>query len=167
MASRSEYQQTTQDQKVEEIPLQVKKFVPHAILPQRATEGSAGYDLFSTSEQCVPARGKAMISTGIGFTVPHGTYGRLAPRSGLAWKNSIDVGAGIIDADYTLEVKVILFNHSDIDYHISSGDRIAQLILEKNATPPVVEVTELQVTKREGGFGSTGTSEFTTKKQCI
>ena len=55
----------------------------------------------------------------------------LAPRSGLAWKNSIDVGAGVVDYDYRGNVGVILFNHSDTDFQISIGDRVAQLILER------------------------------------
>lgn len=82
-----------------------------------------------------------------------------APRSGLAWKNSIDVGAGVIDADYRGPVGVILFNHSDSDFTIKAGDRIAQLILELIITPDVMEVDDLDATARgDGGFGSTGVS---------
>lgn len=81
----------------------------------------------------------------------------VAPRSGLAWKHSIDVGAGVIDADYRGPVGVILFNHSDTDFEVKPGDRIAQLIIEKIITPEVLEVDDLDSTVRgEGGFGSTG-----------
>jgi len=82
----------------------------------------------------------------------------VAPRSGLAWKHSIDVGAGVIDADYRGPVGVILFNHSDTDFEVKVGDRVAQLIIEKIVTPNVVtEVEDLDETVRgEGGFGSTG-----------
>lgn len=80
-----------------------------------------------------------------------------APRSGLAWKHSIDVGAGVIDADYRGPVGVILFNHSDVDFEVNTGDRIAQLIIQKIVTPEVTEVESLDSTQRgEGGFGSTG-----------
>eukprot|EP00250_Pteridium_aquilinum_P011891 c20371_g1_i2 orf=280-663(-) len=80
-----------------------------------------------------------------------------APRSGLAWKHSIDVGAGVIDADYRGPVGVVLFNLSDQDFAIKSGDRVAQLILERIVTPEVLEVDDLEETGRgEGGFGSTG-----------
>lgn len=90
--------------------------------------------------------------------MPEGTYGRVAPRSGLAWKNFIDVGAGVIDQDYRGNVGVILFNHSDVDFDVKKGDRIAQLICERIAHPNVVEVKSLSETARgEGGFGSTGT----------
>lgn len=70
----------------------------------------------SAEDTVIPAHGKALVSTGISMTCPPGTYGRVAPRSGLAVKNFIDTGAGVIDEDYTGEVKVLLFNHSDVDF---------------------------------------------------
>lgn len=86
-----------------------------------------------------------------------GTGGLVAPRSGLAWKHSIDVGAGVIDADYRGPIGVILFNHSDVDFEVKPGDRIAQVIIERIMTPEVVEVLDLDSTVRgDGGFGSTG-----------
>lgn len=85
------------------------------------------------------------------------TDGRIAPRSGLASKNFIDTGAGVIDADYRGPVKVLLFNHAETDFAIKEGDRIAQLVLERIYTPEVVEVQELEESVRgAGGFGSTG-----------
>jgi dUTP pyrophosphatase len=83
--------------------------------------------------------------------------GRIAPRSGLASKNFIDTGAGVIDADYRGPVKVLLFNHADTDFPVKEGDRIAQLVIERIYTPEVVEVQELEASVRgAGGFGSTG-----------
>lgn len=85
------------------------------------------------------------------------TDGRIAPRSGLASKHFIDTGAGVIDADYRGQVKVLLFNHSEKDFEIKEGDRVAQLVLERIYTPDVVEVQELEESVRgAGGFGSTG-----------
>lgn len=85
------------------------------------------------------------------------TDGRIAPRSGLAAKNFIDTGAGVIDADYRGPVKVLLFNHGEADFEMKEGDRIAQLIVERIYTPEVVEVQELEPSVRgAGGFGSTG-----------
>ena len=85
------------------------------------------------------------------------TDGRIAPRSGLASKNFIDTGAGVIDADYRGPVKVLLFNHSDTDFAVQEGDRVAQLVLERIYTPEVLEVQELEESVRgAGGFGSTG-----------
>ncbi|XP_011024411.1 PREDICTED: deoxyuridine 5'-triphosphate nucleotidohydrolase [Populus euphratica] len=137
--------------------LRVKKLSENAVLPSRGSPLSAGYDLSSASKAKVPARGKALIPTDLSIAIPEGTYARIAPRSGLTWKHSIDVGAGVIDADYRGPVGVILFNHSDLDFEVKVGDRIAQLIIEKIVTPNVMEVEDLDATVRgAGGFGSTG-----------
>jgi dUTP pyrophosphatase len=137
--------------------LQVRLLSPEAVVPKRGSEGAAGYDIYSIEDGIVPAHGKSIVSTGLAITVPSGTYGRIAPRSGLAAKHGISVGAGVIDRDFTGHVKVILFNHSDVDYGFSKGDRIAQLIVERISIPPVAVVNDLIVTERgEQGFGSTG-----------
>lgn len=89
--------------------------------------------------------------------VPTNTYARIAPRSGLAWKNSINVGAGVIDEDYRGEVGVVLFNHGPDDFKIMPYDRIAQVIIEKIEPTEIEEVDELNETVRgAGGFGHTG-----------
>lgn len=91
------------------------------------------------------------------MAIPVGNYGRIAPRSGLACKHMIDVGAGVIDSDYRGEVRILLFNFSEKDFEVQKGDRIAQLIIEKYSITTIREVTELGNTERgEGGFGSTG-----------
>ncbi|PKU77838.1 deoxyuridine 5'-triphosphate nucleotidohydrolase-like [Dendrobium catenatum] len=137
--------------------LKVKKLSTNAILPSRGSSLSAGYDLSSAAEVKVPARGKALIPTDLSIAIPEDTYARIAPRSGLTWKHSIDVGAGVIDADYRGPIGVILFNHADLDFDVKPGDRIAQLIIQKIITPDVVEIDELDSTIRgSGGFGSTG-----------
>ncbi|KAH0491397.1 hypothetical protein TgHK011_002831 [Trichoderma gracile] len=139
------------------VPLHVKKLSPQARLPTRGSAFAAGYDLYAAKDTVVPARGKVLVDTDISIAVPAGTYGRIAPRSGLASKHFIDTGAGVIDADYRGPVKVLLFNHADADYEIKEGDRIAQLVLERIVTPDVVEVEELEESVRgAGGFGSTG-----------
>ncbi|GMI82515.1 hypothetical protein HRI_001920800 [Hibiscus trionum] len=137
--------------------LKVKKLSEKAVLPSRGSALAAGYDLSSATDTTVPARGKALIPTDLSISVPEGTYGRVAPRSGLAWKHSIDVGAGVIDADYRGPLGVILFNYSDVEFEVKVGDRIAQLIIEKIMRPDVLEVEDLDATTRgAGGFGSTG-----------
>ncbi|EHK50034.1 hypothetical protein TRIATDRAFT_297382 [Trichoderma atroviride IMI 206040] len=139
------------------IPLQVKKLSPQGRLPTRGSAFAAGYDVYAARDTIVPARGKVLVDTDISIAVPAGTYGRIAPRSGLASKHFIDTGAGVIDADYRGPVKVLLFNHADADYEIKEGDRVAQLVLERIVTPDVVEVEELEESVRGvGGFGSTG-----------
>lgn len=112
---------------------------------------------FSAYDAVVPARGKALIQTDLQIEVPNGTYGRVAPRSGLTWKNSLDVGAGVVDQDYRGNLGVILFNHSDDVFEVKKGDRIAQLICERIVYPNVVQVEKLNDTVRgSGGLGSTG-----------
>ena len=136
--------------------LLVKKLSEKAVIPTRASKHAAGYDLSAARDTLIPARGKALVSTDLVMSIPQDCYGRIAPRSGLAWKHFIDTGAGVIDSDYRQEVCVLLFNFSDEPFHVKEGDRIAQLILEKIHTPEVVEVDELEPTERTGGFGSTG-----------
>lgn len=155
--------------------LQIKLLSPTAKAPTRGSAFAAGYDLYASKEAVVPARGKVLVDTDISIAVPANTYGRVAPRSGLASKHSIDVGAGVIDADYRGPVKVLLFNLSDTDFNVAVGERVAQLIVERVKhsttkfltgaqadcsqiyTPDVVVVEELEQTVRgAGGFGSTG-----------
>ncbi|GES60287.1 dUTP diphosphatase [Aspergillus terreus] len=138
-------------------PLQVKKLTESGRAPTRGSAFAAGYDMYSAKDTVIPAKGKALVDTGIAIAVPEGTYGRIAPRSGLASKHFIDTGAGVIDADYRGEVKVLLFNFSDVDFTVKEGDRVAQLVLERIYTPEVVVVEELEESVRgAGGFGSTG-----------
>lgn len=135
----------------------VRRLTPDARIPTRGSAFAAGYDLYSAEAATVPGRERRLISTGICITIPNGHYGRIAPRSGLAVKHGIDVGAGVIDVDFIGEIKVLLFNHGKFEFKISKGDRIAQLIVEAIAFPEVKEVNELAETKRgSGGFGSTG-----------
>ena len=118
---------------------------------------AAGYDLISNEDKEIESRNKGLVSTGISMAIPVGYYGWVAPRSGLACKNFIDVGAGVIDSDYRGEVKVLLFNFAETNFQVKKGDRIAQLIIEKIGLPEIQEVENLDDTARaDGGFGSTG-----------
>ena len=138
--------------------LGVKKLTYDAIVPTRGSDGAVGYDLYSAEDTIVPCQaGRALVGTGITVVLPQGVYGRVAPRSGLAVKHCINVGAGVIDPDYTGEIKVVLFNHGENDFEIKKGDRIAQLVLERCETPPIEEISIVEDTERgSGGFGSTG-----------
>ncbi|KAH7105284.1 dUTP diphosphatase [Auriculariales sp. MPI-PUGE-AT-0066] len=115
-------------------PLLVKRLSAKARLPTRGSELSAGYDLYAAKQTLIPARGKALVDTQLSIAVPVGTYGRVAPRSGLASKHFIDTGAGVVDADYRGVLFVLLFNHADTDFTVEEGDRVAQLVLEKIET---------------------------------
>ena len=145
--------------------LQVKKLSEYAQIPVRGSEYAAGYDLFAAHDVLIEAQGKALVPTDFSIAIPLGTYGRVAPRSGLAWKHHLDTGAGVIDADYRGNVQVILFNFSKDSYQVKRGDRIAQLILECILTPPVIETNDLDGTHRGShGFGSTGLNQNCERK---
>ena len=141
------------------IALPVQLLSKTARLPKKGSDHSAGYDLYSSEKIVIPAKNKALVSLGISMAIPLGCYGRIAPRSGLAVRNFIDVGAGVVDSDYRGEVKVLLFNFGTEDFTVNEGDRIAQLIIEKIALTSIMQVDTLDQTQRgHGGFGSTGVS---------
>lgn len=128
-----------------------------SICPVKGTPDAAGYDLFSIEEGEIYPQERKMIDTGIQMEIPKGYYGRIAPRSGLALKNGIDVMAGVIDSDYRNNIKCILLN-TDINniYKYNIGDKIAQIIIEKHYEINFIDVDTLDKTERSGGFGSTG-----------
>ena len=118
--------------------------------------GQQGMTWAAAQIAVVPAHGKCLVKIGLAMALPPGSYGRVAPRSGLALKHFMDVGAGVIDSDYRGELGVILFNFSDYDFVVNMGDRIAQLIVEKIKTPKIKEIDSLEGTDRGAkGYGST------------
>lgn len=138
--------------------LEVKRLSPLAKLLYRGSEAAAGYDLHATSTHTIKPGERALVSTGLAVKFPIGRYARIAPRSGLSVKHGIHVGAGVVDADYRGEIKVLLYNlDSTNDFEVSVGDRIAQMIIEHCDNPEIKDVSELDDTARgSGGFGSTG-----------
>ncbi|XP_066885308.1 deoxyuridine 5'-triphosphate nucleotidohydrolase, mitochondrial isoform X4 [Kogia breviceps] len=112
----------------------------HATAPTKGSERAAGYDLYSAYDYTVPPMEKALVKTDIQIALPSGCYGRVAPRSGLAAKHFIDVGAGVIDEDYRGNVGVVLFNFGKEKFEVKKGDRIAQLICERIFYPEIEEV---------------------------
>ena len=115
--------------------LQVKLLRGNAVFPTRGSARAGGYDLCVASNCVIPSQVKGTVETGLAVSLPPGTYARIAPRSGLAIRNFIDVGVGVVDSHYRGEIKVVLFNHSAEDFAVLAGDRIAQLILERIETP--------------------------------
>jgi len=139
--------------------LRFAKLSEHAKAPTRGSAVAAGYDLYAAEDMVIEAGKRACVKTDIQIEVPDGTYGRVAPRSGLAAKHGIDVGAGVIDKDYRGNVMVLLFNFGDSAFNVGRGDRIAQLVLEKISMAELEELPSLDETDRgDGGFGSTGKS---------
>lgn len=150
-------------QKVEDTSevLQIFLRSDRATLPTKGSKFAAGYDIYAAEDAIIPGHGQGVVATDISVIVPFGTYGRIAPRSGLALKHGISTGAGVVDADYRGEVRIILFNHKDVDFEIKKGDRIAQMVLEKIVNAEIRSISEadlLKTERGEGGFGSSGTN---------
>jgi len=145
---------TANDQRV-----RVKKLSAEARVPMKGTPRAAGHDLYANEGTDVPARGQAIVGTGIAIGLPHDTYGRIAPRSSLAVKHRLMTNTGLRDSDYRGAVKVVLANLGDQPYRVGKEDRIAQLIIEKFDNRELQEVTQLDDTDRgDQGFGSSDTT---------
>lgn len=142
--------------------IQFQKLHPQAVIPRRATPGSAGMDLTACLEQPVilaPGE-RTMISTGLALALPTAEWVALVyARSGLAVRHGICLSnsVGVVDSDYRGELKVGLCNLGSEPYTIEPGERIAQLVITPVLLPPIEEVSALDETERgTGGFGSTG-----------
>jgi dUTP pyrophosphatase len=151
--------------------VEIKAFRESAVIPKKATEGAAGYDLCAcipdyTSGMMIHPHSSLIVPTGLNVNIPEGYEIQIRPRSGLAAKHGVTVlnTPGTIDCDYSgdgedFELKVILFNHNKIPFQINNGDRIAQMVVAKLAAHELVEVEEFGQTankSRKGGLGSTG-----------
>lgn len=135
------------------------KLNENAQAPKKAHEDDAGFDLYSCEDFLLKSHEYGAVGTGISIGLPKGTEGQVRPRSGLAAKNGITVlnAPGTIDAGYRGEVKVILINHSAVDFQITKGMRIAQLMVKPIFETEFTEVGALDVSDRgAGGFGSSG-----------
>jgi len=135
-----------------------KKLTDNAQMPTYARAWDAGADLFSTEDFKLPAHSCGLVPTGIAIEIPEGFVGLIHPRSGLATKGITVMNApGTIDAGYRGEIKVILVNHTDKDYDVAKGDKIAQLVIQECIEAHFIEVEQLSDSNRNtGGFGSSG-----------
>lgn len=124
--------------------------------PEVSQAGDAAADVFAAVDVVVPARGRALVQTGVILELPKGYCASLRSRSGLSLRHGIEVGAGLIDSGYRGEVGVLLYNHSDDDYQVQAGDRIAQMRVESYQEPVFVEVKQVSPTGRGMGWGSSG-----------
>jgi len=124
-------------------------------VPTRANHNDAGFDLYSSVDTVIPSKQRKTVSTGIALQMPEHLAGLIWPRSGLSVKQGIDVLAGVVDSGYRGEIMVCLYNTSDENVCIRTGDRIAQIIFQE--VPRVImEVHESLGSSQRGenGFGS-------------
>ena len=139
--------------------LKIKKLNEEAIIPAYQSEEAAGFDLHSIEDYVLKTGERKLINTGLAFETEPGYEVQIRPRSGLAFKHGITVlnSPGTIDSDYRGEIKVLLINLGSEDFEIKKGERIAQAVVAPAIQAEIVEVDELNDTKRgKGGFGSTG-----------
>lgn len=127
-----------------------------AFMPEFAHKTDAGADLRSPVDVVIPARGSAVIDTGIHVEIPEGFTGFLKSKSGLNVNHNL-IGEGVIDSGYQGSIRVKLYNLGDKDYSIKKGDKIIQLVILPCVYCDFVEVNKFAETERgDGGFGSTG-----------
>ncbi|MFA7709383.1 MAG: dUTP diphosphatase [archaeon] len=143
--------------------IKIKRLTETAIMPTKAHESDAGFDLYADEDKVIAPLSRETIHTSIAIELPdikeenREIYVRIAPRSGLSAKHGIDIFAGVIDRGYTGELVVCMFNSSKEEFKVNKGDKIAQFIPTIIYTDSLEEVKELGVSKRgEKGFGSSG-----------
>lgn len=129
----------------------------NGIAPTHAHENDAGYDLYAPRDVYVLGQMRITVDTGVCFEIPKGYYGAIKPKSGLLFKEDINVGEGVVDCGYTGSVRVRILNLGHSPYQFKRGEKIAQIVFSPCLTPILEEATELEETERgNGGFGSTG-----------
>jgi dUTP pyrophosphatase len=137
--------------------LKFKKLISEAVIPQFATVGDVGFDLFCLEEKTLAPGERYLFKIGLASEIPENHFVVIKPRSGLAVKAGIDVLAGVIDAGYRGEWGVVLINLGKENYTFFKGDKIAQGLLLRFNQPEIVEVNSLSEAERgEKGFGSSG-----------
>ena len=172
MAASGSGQVTVNMSTVAKATVEIKAFREDAVIPKRATESAAGYDLCAWAKDSydetflIPPHSVMIVPTGLNVNIPNGYEIQIRPRSGMAAKHCVTVlnTPGTIDSDYCgdgedFELKVILINHNKVPFSIRHGDRIAQMVVAKLADHDLVEVkefTSIDNTSRKGGLGSTG-----------
>lgn len=138
------------------VTLSIQRVSPTAQLPRVVQPGDVAGDLAAAEATVIPARGRGLVQTGLVFELPAGFRARIHSRSGLSLKFGIEAGAGLIDQGYRHPVGVLLYNHSDVDFAVAVGDRIAQICIERYTHPTFVEVEAVEETDRTTGWGSSG-----------
>ena len=141
--------------------IKIKLLTETAKIPTAGSDGAAGRDLYADIKRATRIRpgGIKLIPTGVAMEIPHGYFGAIYPKSGLATKNGLRLSncTAVIDEDYRGEIIVALTNDSDEPQKITRGMRVAQIVIQKYEFPEFMEADELEDTYRgSGGFGSTG-----------
>lgn len=137
--------------------IKFQKLFIDAKIPTYAHPGDAGLDLYACEDIIIEPGKRHAVSLGFALEIPHGFVARILDRSGLAIKNGIHCLAGVVDAGYRGEYKVIMINLGEEAYTVEKGDRVAQMLIQPVEICDIEEVEELSNSERgEGGFGASG-----------
>jgi len=140
-----------------EVTLKFKKTNANAKLPTKNNESDTGFDVYCVEDKHIPARGSAVVGVGLEFAfISPGYWVKIEGRSGLGFKYGISPHPGIIDSGYRGNAGVKLYNNTDTDYEVKSGDRIAQFVVYKNYDVAVEEGDTVESDRGASGFGSSG-----------
>lgn len=138
------------------VTLRFQRTLPDAVPPRVMQPGDVAADLSAAVDVVIPARGRALVDTGLVLELPEGYRARVHSRSGLSLKHGIEAGAGLIDQGYRHAIGVLLYNHSETDFVVNRGDRIAQLCIERYTHAVFEETQAVTATERTTGWGSSG-----------
>ena len=139
------------------VKLSFEKTHVDAVLPVKNHDSDTGMDVTSVEDILIPARGSAVVGVGLKFAyIEHGFWVKVEGRSGLGFKHGIMPHPGIIDSGYRGDAGVKLYNLTDDDYQVKSGDRIAQFVVYANYKVEVSEGEVVESDRGEKGFGSSG-----------
>jgi dUTP pyrophosphatase len=146
------------NEKLDYVPeIKFKKTHELAKLPTKNNPTDTGYDLYAVQEMTIPARGSAVVPVGLQVAyIPAGYWFRIESRSGLSFKHHILAHPGVIDQDYRGDLGTKLYNHSDVDYVVKVGDRIAQMAIYYNISMPLSFGEPTQTERGNKGHGSSG-----------
>jgi len=140
-----------------EVTLKFKKTNANAKLPTKNNESDTGFDVYCVEDKHIPARGSAVVDVGLEFAfISPGYWVKIEGRSGLGFKYGISPHPGIIDSGYRGNAGIKLYNNTDTDYEVKSGDRIAQFVVYKNYDVAVEEGDTVESDRGASGFGSSG-----------
>ena len=140
-----------------EVTLKFRKINENAKLPTKNNESDTGFDVYCVEDKIIPGRSSAVVDVGLEFAfITPGFWVKVEGRSGLGFKHGISPHPGIIDSGYRGNAGIKLYNNTDNDYEVKSGDRIAQFVVYKNYNVMVEEGDTVESDRGDSGFGSSG-----------
>ena len=157
MGNANEYDGEKKQIKAYDAVVQFKKVHKDAKIPTKNHVCDTGFDVYAVEDRMIPAQGSSVVDVGLEVAyITEGYWFKIEGRSGLGFKHGITPHGGIIDNSYRGGTNIKLYNLSDTDYYVKSGDRIAQFVIYKNYNVNMSEGETIETTRGQKGFGSSG-----------